>query len=723
MSFSMVSPRVARGSTPAVPGAFVSLSRPVARRSLASLALAGMLAQPALAQTTAEPAPEPPPAGDVIVTGIKTGDFGVKSGIPIDRVPQSVQVIDDEELVERGVRSVGDALRAVPSANVGGSRVSRYQSFGLKVRGFLADQMRNGIRQRYFEDVDASALSNIERIEVLKGPSAVLFGQSAVGGIISIVTKRPTDRPEGSVALTGGSFDQKLATIDVGGPVTGTLGIRLTGEIERSGTFVDLQDMDRENVGLALAWDPGPAVSAHLNAEYARRSTANNPGLPVVGTVLPNGAGRVRRGAFLGEPGFTDLVADAPLVQAWVDLRMGGAWTLTPRFQYSEFNTSLDQIRLLAPVAGSTTLIARNGRRGREEDKYYIAQLDLGGRVRTGGIGHTLLVGVEHSVERPTFRQFDIVPGGTPPIDALDPAYAFTNAPPTLAFSFFSPGKVDGFAAYAQDQVEVSEDWNVVAGLRHSSFDYESRRNDARTADSISNTTWQLGSTYRIGGGFSAYGGYNKGFDLEPVIGARSRDGSPFRPETSDQLEAGLRVARGTLRASVSAFRIRRNDVAVTDPEDVNFQIQEGRLRVRGVELEGEWRPLPGWWLQGGYAYLDGRVTRTTTPVLRGARLGDTPGHTATLSTRVTWGPVELRGTGYHVGRRRLVNGGAVTLNDYTLFDLGLGAAFGRFRINAALTNALDKVYYTANGGANFVYPGDPRTVSIRVSRFFGGLR
>lgn len=128
----------------------------------------------AFAQTRAADA-DPAPT-DIVVTGTKTGDFGAKSGIPIERVPQSIQVLDDEELIERGVRSIGDVLRAVPSANVGGSRVSRYQSFGLKIRGFLADQMRNGIRQRYFEDVDASALSNIARIEVLKGPSAVLYG-------------------------------------------------------------------------------------------------------------------------------------------------------------------------------------------------------------------------------------------------------------------------------------------------------------------------------------------------------------------------------------------------------------------------------------------------------------------------------------------------------------------------------------------------------------------
>lgn len=682
------------------------------------------LAPVAQAQERAEPR-EPDRDDTIVVTGTKAGDFGAKSGIPLDRVPQAIQVLDEEELVERGVRSVGDVLRAVPSANVGASRVSRYQSFGLKIRGFVADQMRNGIRQRYYEDVDASALSNIARIEVLKGPSAVLYGQSGVGGILSIITKQPTERTEASVALTGGMYGQKMATIDASTPVTDTLAIRLTGEVERSGTFVDFQKMDRENVALTLAWRPSASVSAHLVAEYVRRTTANNPGLPVVGTIRDNGAATVARRTFLGEPNFTDLVADAPLLQAWVAFDMGSGWALTPRLQYSEFNTSLDQVRLLAPVTGQPTRIQRNGRRGREADRYTIAQIDLTGRVTTLSVEHSLLFGIEHSAERPTFRQFDIVAGDIAPVDVRSPVYSYATRQPRLAFSFFTQGKVDGFAAYAQDQIALSDAWNVVAGVRHSSFDYENLRTTpngtTRDADTIANTTWQLGTTWRLGGGWSLFGGYNKGFDIDPVVGSRSRDGLPFRPETSDQVEAGIRLTRDRLRASLSAFRIRRNDVAVPDPVDVNFQNQEGQLQVRGIEAEGEWTPIVGWWVQGGYAWLDGRVSRTTTAALQDARLGDTPEHSATASTRVTLGPVELRGGAYHVGSRRLVNGSAIALDGYTLFDLGLGTAVGPMRIDAVLTNVGDVTFYTANGGANFVYPGDPRTLSIRIGYRFGG--
>jgi len=255
----------------------------------------------------------------IIVTGTKT-EFGEKSGGPIEKLPQSVQVISAQDIVEQGAIAIGDILRLVPSANPGYSRVGAYQSFSLKLRGFLADQMRNGIRQRYYEDVDASALSNIDRIEVLKGPSGVLYGQSAVGGIISIITKRPQDEAAFSMAATLGSFDQKMLTIDATGALTDGLTVRLTGEVEQSGTFVDLQKMDRLNGAISLRYSVADNMTAYLVAEYVERDTRRNPGLPIPGTVQSNNVAGIDRGLYLGEPAIDDLYSHAPLVQAWADI-------------------------------------------------------------------------------------------------------------------------------------------------------------------------------------------------------------------------------------------------------------------------------------------------------------------------------------------------------------------------------------------------------------------
>jgi iron complex outermembrane receptor protein len=669
---------------------------------------------------------------EVIVTATKTTDFGAKSGIPIDQVPQSIQVLDDEDLIERGARSIDDALHAVPSAIVARSRIGTGTSNTLRLRGFAAYVMRNGIRQRYYQDVDSSALSNVARVEVLKGPSGVLYGQSGVGGIVSVITKQPTDTMEGSLALTGGSFDQKMVTADFGAPITDTLGIRLTGEIERSGTFVDYMDLDRENVGATLAWRPNDRVSAHFVAEYLNRETLNNPGLPTVGTVISNGVATVKRSTFLGEPGYSLQENHSPLLQAWVDFKLSDAWTLTPRLQYSEFNNVSRSTTLLPPVAGQPTLIPRAGRNAGEKDEFYVGQLDLSGQMKAFGLDHELLLGVEYSAERVNFRMQGVVPCGVGSIDAIAPIYGCS--PPTSNFAFASPADLDGYAVYAQDQIALTDAWHVVAGLRHSGFDTDNKFITAffstRSTADLSNTTWQLGTTYALGEGLSLFGGYNTGYDLEWVIGARGVDGKPFKPETSDQAEVGMRLLRDALRASVSAFRIRRNDVAVPDPLNLGFQVQEGQFRVQGVELEGEWSPLSGWWLQGGYAYLDGEVAKTSNPAVRGARLAETPEHSATLSSRWTLGPVELRAAANYVGSRQMLNGGTVTLPDYVTFDLGAGTSFGAWRVDAVVTNAFDKAYYYSDnlfvysiGTEDRVLPGEPRAFSVRVSYGFGGRR
>ncbi|MDB5420283.1 MAG: ferrichrome-iron receptor, partial [Brevundimonas sp.] len=686
-----------------------------------------LLATQALAQSSSSQATA---VDEIIVTGTKTGDFGARSGIPLSRMPQSVQVMDDETILARGARSIEDALRAVPSATVAGSRIGTGTSNTLRVRGFAAQIMRNGMRQRFYEGVDSSALSNVERVEVLKGPSGVLYGQSGVGGIVSIITKQPTDAFKGSAALTLGSDDRRMATFDLGGPVTETLGVRLTGEIERSDSFADLIGLDRENIALTLAWRPTDRISARLMAEYLNRRTVNNPGLPTVGTVISNGVAPIDRSTFLGEPGYNRQENDAPLIQGWADIRLSDTWTLTPRLQYSEFNNAARSTTLLAPVAGQPTLIQRVGRNAGEHDEFYLVQLDLAGRVTALGVQHQLLLGAEYSAERVNFRTEDNVPCGVGPIDALNPVYGCRA--PTSNFGFLSEAYLDGYALYAQGQIALTPAWNVILGLRHSEFQNDNAFITAfftstNTAD-LSNTTWQVGTTYALGNGVSLFGGYNTGYDLEWVIGARRRDGAPFQPETSDQAEAGLRVAREAWRASLSAFQIHRNEVATPDPADLGFQVQDGQFRVRGVEAEGEWLPIPNLWLQGGYAWLDGEVSETTDPALQGARLAETPEHSATLSARWTAGPVEWRAAANYVGARKMINGGAVTLPDYTTVDLGAGVGFGAWRVDAAVTNVFDETFYYSDnlfvysiGTEDSVLTGDPRTFSVRLTRRFVG--
>lgn len=669
---------------------------------------------------------------EIVITGTKTIDFGAKSGIPIEAVPQSIQVLDNDDIIASGARSLEDALRAVPSATVSRSRVGSFSGNTLRIRGFSAQQIRNGIFQRFYDSTDPSALSNVERIEVLKGPSGVLYGQSGVGGIVSIITKQPTERFEGSIALTGGSFDQKMATLDLGGPITDTFGVRLTGEIERTGSFTDYMDVDRENVGLALSWRPTGRIAAHFVGEYLNRKTLNNPGLPTVGTVISNGVATVDRSTFLGEPAFSLQENHAPLLQAWADFKLTDTWTLTPRFQYNQWNNTSRSTTLLPPLAGQLTIIPRVGRNAGEHDRFYVSQLDLSGQAKTLGVTHKLLVGIEYNDDDVPFQMQPTVPCGIGPIDALHPVYGC--GAPTSNFGFLADAKLKGYALYAQDQVLLTRAWNLVAGLRHSRSTNDNTFTTAFFSSSNSaklrNTSWQLGTTYALGSGLSLFGGYNTGYDLGAVTGSRKFDGTPFVPETSDQAEVGVRLSRDALRASVSAFNVNRNKVGVPDPANFGFQLQDGQFRTRGFELEGEWSPLPGWWLQGGYAYLDATVSKSTDPALLGARLAETPTNTFVASTRVALGPFEWRAAANYVGDRKMINGGAVTLPHYFVVDLGLGYRVGAWRLDAALSNLLDETYYFSDNASRYslgtedrVLPGEPRTFSLRASYNFGGHR
>jgi iron complex outermembrane receptor protein len=704
------------------------------------------LASPGTAQTVATPpAPgaataSPAPVEEILITGAKTtgGEFGTKSGIPIAKIPQSVQVLGGEDIALRGFTNVGDALRSVPSANVGAPRTSDYQSFSLKVRGFLADQMRNGVRQRYYEDVDASALSNVDRIEVLKGPSSVLFGQSAQGGVLSIVTKRPEREWGGSLSFLAGSFQRYAGSFDVTGPLSEEHGLyfRATGELERAGTYADFQDLDRENAALSLTWEATERATAYLVTEWVERRTLRNPGLPLVGTVQPNGIRPVPRSAYLAEPRSSDLNASAPLVQAWVDVAVSDAWTLTPRVSYNGFDTDFTQIRVRAVDPDGRT-VNRTGRFGKEDDEYLIAQLDLQGELELLGTSHRVLAGLEYDRERSTFLQQTLTNIG--PIDALAPAYQFDSAVgPSFAFAFDGSFDVDGWALYLQDVADLTERWSVVLGVRASWFDWtnaffeESGAPDGPAdAGDTDDLSYQVGATFRLTDAWSLFGGYNTGFDVEISAGTRLASGEPVKPETSDQGELGVRYASEALDGSFSLFQVRRRDVLTADPDPLNagFSVQTGELRARGIELELTAHPFEGVTLQAGYAYLDADVTESNDGD-EGGRLEDVADHQANFYVRYELSalPLSLWAGLNYVGARALVNQltdpadplfPTPILDSYVAADVGGSYTLGRMRFDLAISNLADERYFVASGNAFAVYPGEPRQASFRVTYDF----
>lgn len=636
-------------------------------------------------------------------------------------VPQSVQVIGRALIEDSGAVDVGDILKRVPSAYVGNTRLAPFTSFSWKIRGFDAAVTRNGFRQLYFEDVDQSALSNLERVEIIKGPGSAVFGAEGLGGTVNMVTKRPQDTFDASGRLSAGRHDDYGAAFDVTGPLTadGALTARLTGDIERGDSFVDFQDLDRDNLALTGAWDQGTGVRAFLLAEYQQRDTLPHPGLPVTGTVTPNGSGRVARSAYLGEPRFDDLETWSPLVQAWLEFDLNENWTLSPRYQHFEFNVDQQQMRLRGPLADGT--IGRSGRFDfRERDETDTLQLELKGQFDTLGLRHQVLFGYEHEHHSWDGDWFDYA--GPPPIDPLNPAYL--DAPPAIADdrTTFS-GKGDTPSVYAQDLIHLTDTVTVLAGARHSRPDFKSEfAGDHAKGPDDRLTSWQIGTAWEFTPNWSLFGGYGSGFTTEPIIGSLDRNGQPFEPEESEQWEAGLKYASGGASMTLAVFDVTRKNVTTADPFDPDFSIQTGEQRARGVELEWLAEVITGWFIQGGVAYIDSEITRSNDGD-DGNQLGNIAPWQANLWTLYRFtgrlqGLETAVGANY-VDSRYGTDTNGYKLDSYTTVDAS--AAYWltpKLKAEFFLSNLLDEKYYTGNNNFS-VYPGDPRAWQLRINHYF----
>lgn len=637
-----------------------------------------------------------------------------KSGSALESAAQSVQMIDAHTIAALGAQSVGDVLRVVPDANAGYSRVGPFQSESLRVRGLHASQVRNGIRTQYQDMADASALSNIERIEVWKGPSGVLFGPSGLGGVLGIITRQPDGQFSAQLSATLGSHARKLIAGDFRVPVSEQMSMRVTGEIERSGTFVDHDNIDRENLGFALRHVLSDRVIAHLVTEYVERRTQYYPGLPPGGTAVSDDAARLPRSLYLGEPSQDALAVHAPLVQAWADVKLNDRWTLTPRLQYEGFRSDFTQLRLRGAQADDTT-IDRDGRSGRRNDASTTVQVDLSGSLLTGQIEHAIMAGAEYVRERGHLTQYDLT--NVPPINVLNPVYAFELNGPDRALAFDRHRNRDSSAVSLQDQITIAPRWKLTGAVRHDWLDDSTREAGAAgSGTEVRNTLWQLNSTFALTGGMALYGGFTSSFDAAAAGGLRAADGSPLRPEKSAQIEAGVRLSRGALHGSVSAFQVRRTHALTADPQNAGFSLDAGTQRLRGIALQGDWQPAPLWTLSGGYALLQAKVTRSNDGD-QGSRPADVPKHSAALRSayEIPQHALTLRAAMSHVSDRLPASGSSIALHGYTLIDTGVSWKVSTVDVDVAVTNVTDQRYFTASGSAFAVIPGDPRSVQVRL--------
>lgn len=673
---------------------------------------------------SATPGTEPTGTEDeaiqVVVTGEQDEGYNPSSATtatrtdtPIRDIPQSIQVIPRQVLEDQQVTRLQDALQNVSGltrwGNYGGNESGAYT-----IRGFYQEgNFRNGFRDNDFYSVTDPA--NIEQIEVLRGPSSVLFGQAQPGGIINIITEQPLDEPYYSLEFTGGQFSFYRPEVDISGPLTndGDLRYRLNLAYQNSGSFRDYNYIERVFVAPVLAWDISDDTTLTLDFEYLYNDPVFDRGL----VALDDGSLALPINRYLGYPDLED----------YTETVYRGGYNLEHRF--SDSWRIRNALSIYSAVAGGESVVVNGAlvddqfspRRLDVDDfvnENYALQTEVVGEFFTGSVAHELLMGVE--LNRRT-RYYDSLSGDLPSIDIFDPDYD-VDRPDELGFPYNEITSVDTLGIYLQDQINLLDNLILLVGGRFDSLDQDTHYpyDGSSVEQSDSAFSPRAGIVYQPSEEIALYASYSEGFF--PNIG-RSANNSAFDPERGRQYEIGVKgdFLDGRLSGTLAAFDITKSNVLTTDPDNVDFSIAVGEQRSQGVELNIAGEILPGWNIITGYAYIDARVTEDNS-IPEGDRPQNVAEHTANLWTTYEIQEGDFQGLGFGFGlfftgeREGELPNSNLQLPSFLRADAALFYRRDNWRVGINVRNLFDIEYYETAQTRSIIYPGAPINVLATVS-------
>lgn len=683
------------------------------KRSIAAIGLAGILvSQPAWAEE-ASPADE---QGDIIVTGFA----GTKTETPLIELPQPIKIVSAEQYQAQGAISISDTVKYAAGvlANPYG-RDTRVD--GFNIRGLDALQFRDGMRDifSYYASITSDPY-NFSRVEIVRGPASVLFGQGSIGGIVNLVSKTPDFDTRGEINLVYGSYDRKEVLGDVNLALADNLAVRFVGRARDADTYVDHVPDDRVMFAPSIRWQPTPDTDVVLTGLYQEDDTGSTSQfLPIVGTFRPNPAnpsGRLDKYTFVGKAGWDRYAGRSLQGGAAVTHSFSDAIKLSLKARYIdsdlEYNTHYadsysnpqDPFSVYGTDGRTIALFA-----GANDARMNVFSTDnnLQFNFNTGAsIEHKLLVGIDYSWNKVAKRSAN----GSDIVDLYDIDYA------SLAtYDATDPFMTDSqkqLGIYVQDQIRFYDRVSVVLGARRDRVTGSSGQKDNAT-------TFRAGIIGDIGAGFSPFFSYTESF--LPVAGRiENVDGSfgdPYRPQTGTQYEAGIKwqPAPGTL-VTATAFKIKeRNRVLYLA---AGGTAQSGELNTKGFEIEAS-HTLPGnFELLANYGYAKLKSETNTS-------LDYMPRHTASLWSTKTFGlsgEAQLRlGAGVVYSGKSVSTSpvwSIVTPSRTTVDALAeINWNSWRFALNA--TNLLNNEYYASCLARGDCFMGAPRNVMATIGYRF----
>jgi iron complex outermembrane receptor protein len=662
-----------------------------------------------------------------------------KSDAPLLETPASVSVVTSGEIEARGATSVPQALRYA-TAIVPESRGAMTALDYMYSRGFLVNQYQDGLRLLSggysIPQLDPALL---DRVELLRGPASVLYGQADPGGVLNLATKQATGASIREVTFQVGSYQRVQGGFDVGGRVgdSGSLAYRIAGTAHAADTQVDHAHDRRIAFAPSLRWQPDQATTLVVSAAFQRDPAVGFYNwIPAYGSVLPNPADpsfTLPTSFDAGDPSFDEYSRTLASFSAQYTRRLNRTWTIRGNLRQGHVSSAFDKVYSSYLDEDGHTLY-RYAWHLRDHVNALTFDSQAEANLTSGRVHHALLVGADYQhgwYHQALGYNFDagVDPGQVPPLDLFNPVY--DQAIDTPPLDNLTDQRQNQFGLYAQDRVSIGP-WRVLLGGRH---DWTSATTiDLASGDSLTQpdraSTGRAGVVYLTPGGVAPYASVSQSF--QPTSGV-DFDGNPFKPTTGLQYEGGVKygAAHGLANVTFAVYQLTQQNVLSNDPIHQGESVQTGEIRSRGIEISEEARVNDALAITATYSHSSTIVTKAG--VAFGPEVGMTPsGLPKDLAS--VWVSYVVRGSraaglGLAGGVRVLGSSWGDDTNSFdvpnaTLADLALSYDFGAASTGASawraalnVSNLFDKTYVVSCGGDSFCAYGFRRTLLATIGR------
>lgn len=644
-----------------------------------------------------------------------------KTDTQLRNIPQSITVVTDQQIKDQDMQSMADVVRYVPGVQMAqgeGHRDAPILRGNTSTADFFVDGMRDDVQ--YLRD-----LYNVDRVEVLRGPSGMIFGRGASGGLINRVTKQANWADGHELGLNYGSWKNRRMTGDFNEAVNENVAVRLTALFEDSESFRDDADLERWAINPTATFRLSDATAVEVGYEHFDDDRTVDRGVPSFnGKPL-----KLDESTFIGNPDLSYATAKVDALNARVTHDFSDNVTLVNQTRFADYEKFYQNV-FSGKYTQATNSVGISAYNNATDRQNLINQTDLTIATSALGMEHTVLVGGELSRQvtenfretgyftaiGPNEKDSSVTLPGTRYLGPVDFRQSATDAD--------NRSVTKTAALYLQDQIQLSSQWELILGARYDKvkIDLDNHRDGQQLSSSDDLVSPRAGLIYKPLDVLSFYTSYSKAFVPragEQLAGLTATT-ETLDPEEFTNREVGVKWdINQRLAATVAVYRLDRTNVAITDPNDSSRSILVDGQRVDGVELGLTGNLTDAWQVIGGYAYQESEIK--TPGATNGHKIAQVPRNSVSLWNRYNfnsqWG-VGLGAVYQNAVYAHADN--AVELPSFLRVDAAVYYAVSPdLRLQLNVENLLNEEYYASAHSNNNILPGSPRAFGVGANLSF----